>query len=286
MVVSITKADGSQEPFNPEKLIASLLRAGAEHTVATTIAREVERELYAGITTHEIYRHAFARLRDTRRTAAARYSLKRALLEFGPSGFPFEAYIARLLVAEGATTTIDQIVQGACVEHEVDVVAEMPAQNGKGKSVLLVEAKFHNAPGFKTDLKTVLYVKARLEDIAAARKAAHLAEPMRGLVVTNTKFTSIARQYAECAGVEILGWEEPEGATLQSRIEAAGLYPVTALTSLNRREKMALLSQKVVLCSAISEDTRALSSVGVSGIRAGLVLEEAGALCVPKAHIQ
>ncbi len=280
MAVQITKADGVPEPFNPEKLVGSLVRAGAEHGAARDIAREVEQKLYQGITTHEIYRQAFARLRELRRSAAARYSLKRALLEFGPSGFPFEAYIAQLLTAEGATTKIDQIVKGVCVEHEVDVVAR---QNG---GILFVEAKFHNAPGFKTDLKTVLYVKARLEDIAAARKASGEHEPMRGLVVTNTKFTTIARTYADCAGVEILGWDEPEKASLQTRIEKAGLYPITALTTLNRREKMALLGQKVVLCSAISDDTRALSSVGVSGQRAEHVLEEAGALCVPQAHIQ
>jgi len=68
----------------------------------------------------------------------------------------------------------------------VDVVVR---QNG---AILYVEAKFHNAAGFKTDLKTVLYVKARLDDIRAARKNAGAQEPMRGMVVTNTKFTSVA----------------------------------------------------------------------------------------------
>ncbi len=286
MAVFITKSDGTGEPFNPDKLRSSLLRAGAEHGLADSIAKEVEQTLKPGVTTHEIYRRAFSLLRDSRRSAAARYSLKRALLEFGPSGFPFEAYIARLLQAEGATTEIDQIVKGACVEHEVDVVARLPKHGEKEGAVLFVEAKFHNAPGFKTDLKTVLYVKARLDDIAAARKAAGESVPMRGLVVTNTKLTEIAVRYADCAGVEILSWEQPVGETLQDRIGKAGLYPVTALTTLNRREKVALLGQKIVLCSALSNDTRALASVGVSGQRAGHVLEEAGALCVPQPHIQ
>src|SRR3990167_10625893 len=122
MAILIAKADGTQEPFNPEKLVASLMRAGAEHSIARDISKAIESELYPGISTQEIYRHAFSKLRDARRGAAARYSLKRAILDFGPSGFPFEAYISELFRAEGAQTQIDQMIKGACVEHEVDVV--------------------------------------------------------------------------------------------------------------------------------------------------------------------
>ena len=280
MAILIAKADGQLEPFNPEKLISSLMRAGAEHPLALDISRDIEADLYNGITTQEIYRRAFSKLRDARRGAAARYSLKRAILEFGPSGFPFEAYISELFRAEGAQTQIDQIIKGACVEHEVDVVVK------KDGVITFVEAKFHNAAGFKTDLKTVLYVKARLDDIAAARKNKGAVEPMRGLVVTNTKFTSVAAQYAACAGVEVLSWEEPAGENLHDRIDAAGIYPITALTTINRREKMALLSQKIVLCRALGADTRALATAGGTGQKADHVLEEVGALCVPGKHIE
>jgi hypothetical protein len=277
MAVLITKADGTTEPFNPQKLVASLVRANAEHGVAQDIVRDIEHELYSRITTQEIYRHAFAKLRDSRRGAAARYSLKRAILELGPSGFPFEAYLAELFKTEGYKTAIDQVVQGACVPHEVDVV--MRKARNKDKTTTFVEAKFHNAAGFRTDLKTVLYVKARLDDIGAQRKAKGIEEPMHGLIVTNTKFTAMAAQYAACAGVELLSWEEPLGKTLQDRIEAAKLFPVTALTTLNRREKLALIGKKVVLCSAISGDTRALAGAGLTGHRADQVLEEVGSLC-------
>ena len=280
MAIFIAKADGTTEPYNPEKLVSSLMRSGAEHRLARDISRAVEAGLYSGVTTQEIYRHAFSKLREARRGAAARYSLKRAILEFGPSGFPFEAYISELFRAEGARTEIDQIIQGACVEHEVDVVVH------NGGSIMYVEAKFHNAAGFKTDLKTVLYVKARLEDIESRRKQNGEHEPMRGLVVTNTKFTDMAARYAACAGVELLGWEEPQGGTLHDRIDASKLYPVTALTTLNRREKTALLSQKIVLCGTLAADTRALALSGVSGARADRVLEEVGALCVPGSHIE
>jgi hypothetical protein len=280
MALLITKSDGEKEPFNPEKLTASLMRSGADHATASAIARDIEKELYAGITTQEIYRHAFTLLREGRRGAAARYSLKRAILDFGPSGFPFEVYISELFRAEGAQTQIDQIIQGACVEHEVDVVVH---QDG---TTTFVEAKFHNTAGFKTDLKTTLYVKARLDDIAAHRNAKGVHEPMRGLIVTNTKFTDMAERYASCAGVELLGWESPAGKSLHDRIDKTGLYPVTALTTLGRREKMALLGQKKVLCNTLGKDTSLLAAAGISGQKAERVLEEIGVLCVPNAHIE
>jgi len=273
MAVLITKADGTTEPFNEAKLVGSLARAGAEAPVAKQIADDITRVLRAGATTSEIYRHAFARLREHKRGAAARYSLKRAVLDFGPSGFPFESYLAQLFEAEGWATKVDQIVQGHCVEHEVDVVMQ------KGSAVVYVEAKFHNTAGFKTDLKTVLYVQARIEDIASAHP--NLTPPPRGLVATNTKFTSVAEQYSTCRGLELLGWDYPSKNNLHDRIEKAQLYPVTALTTLNKREKVNLLSQRVVLCNALSEDTRALASAGISGKRADEVLSEVGALCVP-----
>jgi len=275
MATLITKADGEREPFNPHKLIESLKRSGADLSVAEQIERDIEKELYSGITTQEMYRRAFAHLREHRKEAAARYSLKRALLELGPSGFPFEEYLSRLFQSEGYQTKTDQIIAGACVEHEVDVVMQ------KGGVTTYVEAKFHNTPGFKTDLKTALYVKARLDDIAAHRKDTGAAGGMHGLIVTNTKFTTQAAQYAACAGVELLGWEEPSGNTLQDKIEKAQLYPVTALTTLAHREKMALLGQKVVLCQDLPKDAEALRSAGVSGHKATRVLEEVGALCAP-----
>lgn len=274
MAVLITKADGEREPFNPHKLRVSLERSGAPAEVAADIERDIVKELYTGMTTSELYSRAFARLREHRRETAARYSLKRAVLDFGPSGFPFEEYLAQLFLIEGYTkVATDQIVAGKCVEHEVDVVMH------RGDTTTYVEAKFHNTAGFKSDLKVALYVKARLDDIAAHRAATGTAGSMHGLLVTNTKFTSQATQYASCAGLELLGWELPGGKTLHDRIEAAHLYPITALTTLNHREKMALLQHKIVLCRELPGAARQLEAAGVSRQKAARVLEEAGALC-------
>jgi hypothetical protein len=261
----IAKSDGTTEEFNSKKLVNSLERAGASESTAQSITKDIEKELWSGISTQEIYSRAFAQLRESRKGIAARYGLKRAVQEFGPSGFPFESYIAALFEAEGYDTQIDQIVQGKCVPHEVDVVRK------KGNEITYVEAKFHNTPGFKTDLKVVLYVKARIDDIGG-----------KGLVVTNTKFTSVAVQYSECQLLELLAWDYPQGKTLHDRIEEAALYPVTALTTLSTHEKTALLKDRIVLCTALPKETEAMERAGVRGAKANAVLEEVGALCVPR----
>ena len=271
MSILVVKADGISEPFDTGKLENSLTRAGTTPEVVAVIREEIERELYPGITTSEIYHRAFMHLREHRQGVAARYSLKRAVLDFGPSGFPFEAYLAELFRREGYHASIDQIVQGVCVEHEVDVVLT------KDNKKTFVEAKFHNNAGFKTDLKTVLYVSARIDDIQKTLPN----ETIAGLVVTNTKFTTKAIQYTTCYGLELLGWEYPSKGNLHDRIDAAKLYPITALTTLSKKQKTALLDQKKVLCNDLSQDTDALLRVGVRGQKAQRVLEEVRALCVP-----
>jgi hypothetical protein len=274
MTIFIAKADGSREAFKEEKLDTSLRRAGASKEVAEHIRHKIQAELHDGMTTQEIYSHAFNHLRVLHRQGAdphadaARYSLKRAILEFGPTGFPFESYIEALFEADGYETSVDQIVKGACTEHEVDLVMT------KGDLTYYVEAKFHNTLGFKSDLKTALYVQARVEDII---EAGH--KNARGLLVTNTKFTDRALQYAQCRHLELLGWDYPQGLTLHERIDKVGLYPVTALTTLSRRQKMALLSERTVLCQELAREPSILSRVGVEGKKANTVLQEVGALC-------
>ena len=91
---------------------------------------------------------------------AVGYSIRRALLEMGPDGFPFEKLVSRLFQIWGYETLTDQTCLGTCVAHEVDVVA------WKDDELSMVEAKFHNEFGLKSDLKVALYVKARYDDLA------------------------------------------------------------------------------------------------------------------------
>lgn len=265
----ITKADGTQEEFDPQKLVDSLRRSGAEEDATAHIVEEIQKELTPLMRTGDIYRRAFAHLREERHGVAARYSLKRALLDLGPSGFPFETYIGEIYRAKGYATMTGQIVKGHCVEHEVDVIAK------KGDEVHYMEAKFHNTAGFKTDLKVVLYVKARTDDIVKG----HPKQNVRGSVITNTKFTSRAIGYAGCENLGLIGWEFPRTGNLHDLIEETGLYPITALTSLSRRERDALLAQRVVLCKSLSMNGDVLTALGVKQGKADRAVAEAAALC-------
>jgi hypothetical protein len=282
-MAQITKSGGGVEEFNPAKLMSSLRHAGAEESVAQSIASDVEREITDGMSTHDVYARAFGRLRQHRATAAARYSLKRAVLEFGPSGFPFEAYLAEIFRSHGYEATIDVHVRGKCVEHEVDLVLRRHTDGVHER--IYVEAKFHNTVGFKTDLQVALYVQARLMDIleGEGRPQDHdVSARHHGMVITNTKFTSLATQYARCRGLGLIGWDYPHEGNLHDLITESSLYPITALTSLSHRQKQGLLAERVVLCNALSRHEDALARVGVGHGQMRLVLDEASGLCMTR----
>ena len=154
--ILIRKADGEEEVFDLSKLDSSLEKAGASDSMRKQVGAHVMRELKPGMTTEEIYRHAFEILRrEERAPVAARYSIKRAVFSLGPSGFPFEEFLAEVMRAHGWTARTEVALNGHCAPHEVDVLAE---KNGRRVGI---EAKFHNEPGGKTDIKDALYVRAR-----------------------------------------------------------------------------------------------------------------------------
>lgn len=268
--VYIKKADGSLEPFDPQKLIDSLEHVGAEKSVIDKIVIEVNKQIKDGMTTGQIYRLAFDLLREHTTPIAVKYSLRRALSELGPNGFPFEKFIAAILKTQGYETLTDQIVYGGCVPHEVDVVA------WKGDELIMVEAKFHNEFGFKSDVKVALYIKARFDDLKEnmydyGGKKRKISE---GWLVTNTKFTDQAIHYAECKGLKLIGWNYPARGNLQDMIEASGLHPFTALSSLSATQKKYLLARGIVLCEDIPHHQELLKEQGMSTEEIAKVLKE------------
>jgi hypothetical protein len=114
--IVITKASGEKTLFLPKKLILSLHRAGANNETIDVIMSEMESRIYEGIPTSEIYKIAFGLLKNKLRPAAGRYKLKRAIMELGPSGFPFEKYIAAILYHQGYIVKVGEIVQGKVCE--------------------------------------------------------------------------------------------------------------------------------------------------------------------------
>jgi len=274
----IIKADGSNEVFDPVRLVSSLQRAGAGEHAATHIAETITNTVIPGSLSKEIYARAFALLRKEGRPIAARYALRRALLELGPTGHPFEDFISHLYRAEGWQVETRKILQGRCVMHEIDLYASHPQQGVR----LAAELKYHNDPGYKTDLKVALYVKSRFDDIFSCDAATRVCPIDRGLLVTNTKFTSEAIAYAECAGVELLGWSYPTNNSLFMRMSHAKVYPVTTLTGLSRSEKRLLIEQGVIAVDEIARNRRVLDPFRFSPERVGKLLAEIdGLLALP-----
>ncbi len=270
----IIKADGTNEIFNQELLTRSLERSGAGELTAKQIAETITNTVAPGTSSKEIYTRAFSLLRREARPVAARYALRRALLELGPTGHPFEDFISHLYRTEGWQVETRKIIKGKCVSHEVDFYASNKEQN----EFLAAELKYHNDSGYKTDLKVALYVKSRFDDIFACDESVRSCPIDRGILVTNTKFTSEAIAYSECSGVELLGWGYPANNNLFIRMSRAKVYPITTLTGLSRAEKFLLIERGVIAVDEIMKNRRALDILHLSSERVGELLAEADSL--------
>lgn len=271
--IQIIKASGEKELFSREKVVNSLIRAGADLKLAESIASTVENKISDGATTKQIYNLAFSLLKKTKKRIAGKYSLKKAIFQLGPQGYPFEKFVAKLLESQGYETKVNQIIQGKCVSHEVDVVAK---KDGK---YFLIECKFHNQQGIKSDVKVALYIKARFDDIQLALKSEDKYIFSQPWLVTNTKFTQDALQYTSCVNMKAIGWNYPPKESLQSLIEKSGLHPITCLPSLSASQKNQVLNEGLVLCKELIERPDVLYKIGLRGSKQRQIIEEAKQVC-------
>jgi len=270
MHIKITKSDGTTEYFKVEKLRRSLRRAGATTEEVNAVIFEMNNEIYEGMQTQEIYRRAFSLLKKKTFAVAARYSLRRALFNLGPTGFPFERFLARLFVKQGYETRTGISIQGHCALHEIDVAAFHATHSFVG------EAKFHSRPGVKTDLQVAMYSYARLLDL---RDNQICAESVCGIkefwLITNTKFTSTAEKYGECVGLNMLSWDYPRRNNLHDHIQRARIYPITALQNLTSSQIEILISFDIITCQDLLDRPHVLKSLHRSVFDQEQILEEA-----------
>ncbi|MDP3964221.1 MAG: restriction endonuclease [bacterium] len=245
--MKVRKASGEYQPFDREKFETSLRNSGVSETTTLRMSKQASQMEGVLKSTDTIYDFARRELAKSDQPSAMRYSLRRALIELGPTGYPFERYVARLLERQGYDCQVGVYVRGFCVSHEVDVLATR-----KGE-VNVFECKFHNRKGYKTGVKTALYVKARFDDIEkgyhtddnpdrqAPKKKIH-----QSWLVTNTKHTTEAVKYAECSGVKLVSWSYPAGNSLLEWIEKTDQYPITVLFHLDKSMKSKLLRLNTV----------------------------------------
>jgi hypothetical protein len=273
----VLKESGEIEDYDRRKVLNSLLRVGVRPEDAGDIIHDIVRAVKPPLTTRKIFRAAKKSLRRYDAACTMKYSLKQAIYALGPTGYPFEKYVARVLRERGYKVQVGQLIEGHCVLHEVDLLAR------KDGSCWMIECKFHHNRKTTSDVKTALYVHARFLDLLKAGRMCPRDAVRRGMLVTNTRFTSEALKYAECAGLKTMGWRHPEGESLEQLIEQVRAYPVTILPGAKKAVFQALLSRDLVLARDVL-DTSKEELVKLTGLRHDQISElksHSAKLCGP-----
>lgn len=234
----VVKHNGELEPYAEEKVIHTMNRVGVSPALQPEVLRYIREQFKNGfITTDQLFTLVFSYLKTSDRKSSLRLNLRRGIFELGPTGFPFEKYLARLFQSRGYKTMVGARIMGECVMHEIDVVLE---KDGKRE---IVEAKFHNDMGSRTDVQVALYTYARFLDVKVKNDFSAV------WLITNTKLTLDAITYAQCKGVKILAWNYPGEESLQKFVEEPQMYPITILPEFTASEKQFLIEDNIILCS-------------------------------------
>ncbi|MDD2571488.1 MAG: restriction endonuclease [Bacteroidales bacterium] len=274
-MIKVTKASGETEVFDSQKLERSLRNAGAAEELIQAIVADILDWIFEGVTTKKIYARAFSLLRRKKTVAAMRYKLKQAIMEMGPTGYPFEYLIGRVFEKQGYSVLVGQVIDGHCVTHEMDVIA-----TGKGEQCL-VECKYRQDQGNQVSVQTPLYVRSRVDDIIRKRMTMPEYQGLKfsGWVVTNTRFSLDSMQYGKCSGLNLIAWDYPAGNGLKDLIEREKIYPITLLQQLTKKEKQELLDQGIVTCSQLIEKKDILSTLNIPERRLKILINELESIC-------
>lgn len=252
---NVIKSNGDIERFSMNKFKKSLKRTGLQSTDCHEITKQVLGRIHPGIRTKDIYNETFKLIRKKSPIAAIHYSLKKAIQDLGPTGFIFELFVARYFETIGYKTYVGTTLQGQFVKHEVDVVAI------KKNYMVCVECKFHNMVQTKNDIKVVLYVKSRWDDLKKGPDGKYLRE---FYVVSNTSFTKDALVYSNGTGLKLLGVNSPENESFLDKIKKHKLYPITSLRKLKKLYCQELIREKFILCSDLLDKREVLKKIGMS----------------------
>jgi predicted RecB family endonuclease len=264
--ITVIKANGEKEEFSESKVRSSIRRAKIASELEEQVVQHVKSILYENIPTSQIYKHIIEFLgKSSYPAASARYSLKQAIMQLGPTGYPFEKFIAAVLQHHRYTVKTNQSIQGKCVTHEIDVVAI------KDRERFMIEAKFHNRSGTRSNIKVALYTWARFNDLGGFTKP---------WLVTNTKATLDAINYGRCMGMRVTSWSYPKQDNLRDLIQKANLHPITTLTSLSQKQKSLLLENNIVLCRQVADiEDHKLLTIGITKQQAKKTMVEAKQVC-------
>lgn len=276
--MNIKNNAGETVEFEISKLENSLRNSGAGEQSLKRVLETILPKCFDGITTGELYRMAFEELKKISNSVAARYSLKKALLELGPAGFYFEQWIARVFQNIGYKTETGQLIKGHAVTHEADVIAK------KDDKTYWVECKFRNAEDTKISVTTPMYVLSRIKDISDIQYNLFgtKTEFTDGWLITNTYFTKDSIAFSEYYGLRLLSWDYPKDKNIKSLVNQNALYPITCLTTLDGKQKQKLLEEKCVLAKELFNNQNLLNILELNEEKKSEVLKEARELMTIK----
>jgi len=253
LAIFVTKADGKKELFDREKVVRTCLRMGAARQVAETVAKKIETSLYDGIETQKILQMIFRQLSRHEPVVKHKIDLRKAL-SLMKSKPDFEFFIRALLSEHGYEVTPNQIVNGKCVEHEVDAIAR------KDGLTYIVEVKHHSNYHVLTGLDVSRVARAVFEDVTEGFELRlNSLKIDKAMIVCNTKFSEHAERYAECRGIKNIGWNSPPDLNIQTMITEKKLYPITYLKGLTITTTERLTQAGIILLKQLTaKDPREL----------------------------
>jgi hypothetical protein len=246
VVIFVTKADGTKQPFDREKVVRTCLRMGATRRVAEAIAERIETTARDGIESRKVLQMIFRQLSGYQPSVKRHIDLRKAL-SLIKSKPDFERFIQTVLREHGYEVTPNQIIRGKCVDHEVDAVAR------KDGVTYIVEVKHHFNYHALTGLDISRIARAVFEDVTeGANLGLNDFTIDRAMIVCNTKFSEHAELYARCRGIRQIGWNSPPDCNLRSMITDKKLYPVTYLKGLSAATRGQLASAGIVLLQQLA----------------------------------
>lgn len=234
----VVKKSGEREAYDEEKVRRSMNRVGVPENIKPEVLNHIRSKFTGGdMSTDDVFRHILEYLEPRDRKSSLRFNLREAIFQLGPTGFPFEQYLASIFRSMGYKVTTDVIMNGDCVRHEIDLLLEKDGHKE------VAEVKFHNHHVVKTDVQVALYTYARFLDVKEKNGVDNV------WLITNTKLSSDAISYANCKGIPVIAWNYPEKGNLQDLVEEPSMYPITLLSSLSEQEKRRLVEKNIVFCT-------------------------------------
>jgi len=274
MGFTIKKVSEEIEKFDIEKFRRSITRPGTSSALIEELVENAKKNVSKFKTSEDIFRFAFEQLKEKEPHIAARYNVKKAILELGPTGFPFEHFIAEVFRAQGYQTEMNQIIKGWCVDHEIDIIAKKDTDN------FMVEVKFHNQLNYRSHVQVPLYTEARFHDIEKTWKPDSPEHKLTHTwIVTNTSFTYEALKYSNCTGIKLTSWDYPITENLAQLIVKFKLYPITVIPSLTNQQKYLFINEGFILAKDIKKNLHILQKAGLNDSEIKKLIQECELIC-------